>query len=174
MEINKLLILSFIFVWSFSGCKASQCNEFNMLRVKDTQINDVLEVFIKEEAEYGNLEKSVIIIKSEKSDNSNEIRIGALYKESMSSYLMKKKDRPIGFFDYEGVTVIVFGENENLLFEKTNIKKIIPFLEAKPDLKIKEGEVPPPPVIYEPIVWIYLFNNGKLELVDKGRFTLII
>lgn len=174
MEINRLLIWSFVFIWSFSGCKANQSNELNMLRVKDTQINEALKVFVKEEAEYGSLEKSVIIIKLEKDNNGNEIRIGALYKESMSLYLTGKKDKPFGFFDYEGITVIVFGENENLLFEKTNIKKVIPFLEAKPELKTKEGKVPPPPVVYEPIIWVYLYNNGKLELVDKGRFTLLI
>lgn len=63
MEINRLLIWSFVFIWSFSGCKANQSNELNMLRVKDTQINEALKVFVKEEAEYGSLEKSVVIIK---------------------------------------------------------------------------------------------------------------
>jgi len=92
----------------------------------------------------------------------------------MSLYLTGKKDKPFGFFDYEGFTVIVFGENRNLLFEKTNIRKVIPFLGAKPELKTKEIKVPPPPVVYELFIWIYHYTKRELELVDKGRFTLLI
>jgi len=68
MEINRLLIWSFVFIWSFSCCKANQSNELSMLIVKDTQINEALKVFVKEEADYRSLEKSAIIIKLEKND----------------------------------------------------------------------------------------------------------
>lgn len=174
MMFNRLIIWSIALLCSFSGCKANQGNELNMLTVKDTQINEAIKVLFKDESEYGNLEKSVIIIKIEKSENGYEIRIGALYKESLSSYLSGKKDKPFGFFEFEEITVVVFGEEEISLFEKTNKTKSIPFLEAKPELKVKEGEIPPPPVIYEPVVWIYTYENGKLKLTDKGRFTLLI
>ena len=174
MTINKLIICSIVFLLSFSSCKASQEKELNMLIVEDAQINDAIKVLVEEEFEYGNLEKSAIIIKIEKLINGYEVRIGALFKESISSYLSDKEDKPFGFFEFEGVAVIVFGEEESLLFEKTNNKKSFSFLKAEPELKVKEGEIPPPPVIYEPIVWIYAYEDEKLKLTDKGRFTLLI
>ncbi len=174
MMFNRLIIWPIVFLWSFSGCKAHQGNELNMLTVKDTQINEAIKVVVKEESEYGNLEKSAIIMKIEKSKNGYEIRIGALYKENLSSYLSGKKDKPFGFFEVEEVTVVVFGEEEMSLFEMTNKTKNLPFLQSKPELKVKEGDIPSPPVIYEPIVWIYTYENEKLKLTDKGRFTLLI
>lgn len=78
MMFNRLIIWSIVFFCSFSGCKAKQAIELNMLTVNDTQINEAIKVVIKEESEYGNLEKSVIIIKIEKSENGYEKRIGAL------------------------------------------------------------------------------------------------
>ncbi len=170
---NRLIICLIVFLWNFSGCKANQENELNMLTVKDAQINDALKVLVKEESEYRNLGKSAIIFKIEKSEIGYEIRIGTLFKESLSLYLREKKDKPFGFFKFENVTVIVFGEEDRLLFEKTNNTKNLTFLEPKSELKVKEGEIPPPPVIYEPVVWIYTYENGKLKPTEKGRFALL-
>lgn len=144
-----------------------------MLAVKDTQINKALEVLVKEESKYGNFKKSAVIIKIERLENGYEIRMGTLYKESISLYLSEKKDKPFGYFEFEDVTFVVFGEGENTFFEKTANKKNIPFLEVRPKLKTRKRGIPPPPVIYEPVIWIYTYENGKLELIDKGRFTLL-
>lgn len=173
MKINKLLIFFIASVFSLSSCKANQENELNMLKMVNKQFNEVLESFINEEAKYGDIKKSIIIIKLENSNDIKELRIGALYEESLSSYLTNKKDKPLGFFDYKNLTVIVFGENEKTLFEKTNTKKIFSALEIKTEQEVKKGEVPPPPVIYEPVVWIYVYEKGKFHLKDKGRFTLL-
>lgn len=172
MEINKFFAWVFVF-WSFSSCQA-QRNEFAFLIVKDIQINEILKQVLVEESKYGSTENKIIIMRVENDKNEYEIRIGILSEESISPYLTGKQDKPVGFFDFEGVTVVVFGEDGNMFFEKTINKKYIPFLEAKPEVKIKEGEVPPPPVIYEPIIWIYIYNNEKFILTDKGRFTLLI
>lgn len=170
---NRLIIWSIAFLWSFSSCKANQESVLHMLIVKNIQINGVLYGIVKEESEYGGIENELVIIKFEKDESGYEIRIGSLSKKSMSSYLTGKKDKPFGFFEYDGVTVVVFGVEEKLLFEKTNNTKSFSFLEAKPELMVKEGEIPPPPVIYEPIVWVYAFENWQLKLTDKGRFTLL-
>ncbi len=174
MKINSLIIWLFVFFWSFSSCKANQRNELNMLTVKDTQINEAIKALLIEESDYRNLKKSAILIKIEKLEIGYEIRMGVLYKETISSYLSGKKDKPLGLFEFDGITVAVFGEEESLFFEKTSNIQSFPFLEAKPELNVKEGEIPPPPVIYEPIVWVYTYENGKLKLTDKGRFTLLI
>ena len=174
MKINKLLIFLIASIFSLSSCKANQGNGLNMLKVLSNQLNEVIESFINEEAKYGDIKKNTIIIKLENSNDVKELRMGALYEESLSSYLINKKDKPLGFFDYKNLTVIVFGENESTLFEKTNTKKIFPFLEIKIEKEVKKGEVPPPPVIYEPVVWIYVYEKGKFDLKDKGRFTLLL
>ncbi len=174
MKINNLIIWLFVFSWSFSSCKANQRNELNMLTVKDTQINEAIKALLINESDYRNLEKSAILIKIKKLEIGYEIRMGALYKKNISSYLSNKKDKPFGLFEFERITVAVFGEEESLLFEKTSNTKSLPFLESKPELNVTEGEIPPPPVIYEPIVWVYAYKNGNLKLTDKGRFTLLI
>lgn len=174
MIFNRIIIWSIVFTWSFSSCKAYQENELNMLIVKDFQIIEVLNKIVKEESEYGGIENHLLIVRVEKKKSSYEIRIGSFSKNSMSSYLTGKKDKPLGFFEYEGITVVVFGLKERLFFEKTNNTKGFPFLEAKPKMKVEEGKIPPPPVIYEPIVWIYMYENEKLQFIDKGRFSLLI
>lgn len=173
MIFNRLIICLVVFLWGTSGCKANQGNRLDLLTVKDIQLNQAIQLVIKEESEYGKLDKSALIIRIEKSLNGFEIRIGTLYKENLNSFLSGKTDKPFGFFEFDKVTVLVFGEEEKSLFEKTGKTKSLPFLKSKPEIKVKEGEIPPPPVIYEPIVWIYSHENGKLQLKEKGRFTLL-
>lgn len=173
MEINRLIIWSIVFLWSVSCCMANNQTELLMLKPKDLQITEVLELIIKDESEYGNIEISTILFKIEKLEIGYEIRIGTLYTESISSYLAGRKDKPLGYFEYEGVTVIVFGEEEKLLFDKTNKMKSFDFLKTKPELKDNKVEIPPPPVIYEPVIWVYTYEHGKLKQKDKGRFSLL-
>ncbi len=173
MKINKSLIFFIASIFSLSSCKANQENELNMLKVVNNQFNEVLESFVNGEVKYSDIKKSIIIIKLENSNDVKELRIAALYKKHLGRYLENKKDKPLGFFDYKNLTVIVFGENEKTLFEKTNTKKIFSALEIKTEQEVKKGEVPPPPVIHEPVVWIYVYEKGTFDLKDKGRFTLL-
>lgn len=171
MKFSYLSLYLLFFI--FPNCGSTQSQNLNKLDIKEKEVYNVLQSFIEEQEEYADLEKSTILINIEKAKKGVELRIGLLYKEILSAYLIEKKDNVIGFFKYEGITVIVFGKKNNPLFEKTNIKKPIPFFYVKPEAKTKKGEIPPPPVIYEPIVWIYTYYKGDLKLKDKGRFTLI-
>jgi hypothetical protein len=173
MGLLRLILFILLCFGYFSNCSANGKNELTMLLVKEPQIYKFLNDIIKEEDEHSNLQKSTLILKIENVENSFEIRAGMLYEENISSYLSEKSDKAIGFFEYKGVVVIVFGEDISTFFEKTNKNKSFSFLEERPKFKTKEGQPPPPPVIYEPIVWIYLYRDGKFELTDKGRFTLL-
>lgn len=170
MIIKQLTILHIICFCTLLGCKANR--NINMLSIDDIQVHYAIKTTIEEESKYGDLNKKIIIVKTKKIKNSYEIRIGALYKEDVSHYLSNKKDAPYGFLELNGVYVIVFGENNTPLFLKNNITNIFPFLESTTSSKLKN--TPPPPVIYEPIVWIYTYVNRELKLEDKGRFTLLL
>ncbi len=167
------LICFFVFAWNLYSCKAIQGPKLCLLKIKDVSINKILEDFVKEENSYSDVDKSIIIIRIEESNNNKEIRIGALYKEVLELYLLDKKDKSIGYFDYNGVTVIVFGKTENSFFEKTDIEKEIFLNKTKHKLKERKTEVPPPPLIFEPIIRIYLYKEGNFELTHKGRFALL-
>ena len=106
MKINKLLIFLIASIFSLSSCKANQGNGLNMLKVLSNQLNEVIESFINEEAKYGDIKKNTIIIKLENSNDVKELRMGALYEESLSSYLINKKDKPLGFFDYKKMELV--------------------------------------------------------------------
>lgn len=174
MKINKLIIFTLVIIGNFVSCKASQMTELFLLDVKESQVKEAFKLFVEEERKYGDVTNSIFIVKIEKSEKNYELRIGALDKESMSSYLVEKHDKPFGYLNYEGVTIIVFGEDKNPFFEKSSIKSNFSFFKSNKKLKIKKGEIPPPPVIYEPVIWIYIYEKGKLELMHKGRFTLLI
>lgn len=163
----------FLIFFTLPNCGPTQGQNLNKLDIKEKKVYNILQTIIREEKEYSDIDKNCILIKVEKTNNGVELKIGLLYEEILSSYLTEKKDNVIGFFDYEGITVIVFGDKNNNLFKKTNVKKNIPFFYVKPEIKIKDEEIPPPPVIYEPIVWIYTYYNKEFNLIDKGRFTLL-
>ncbi len=170
----KLSYLSLYLIFlTISNCTSSQSQNLNELVVNEKGIFNILQTYIEEQEEYVDLEKSTILINIEEKKNGVELRLGLLYKEVLSSYLTGKKNNVIGYFKYKDITVIVFGKHNSYLFEKTNIEKSIPFFYVKPKTKIKEGEIPPPPVIYEPIVWIYTYHNSEFNIIDKGRFTLL-
>lgn len=171
MKISYLLL--YLIFFTLPNCSSTQSQNLNKLDIKEKKVYNILQRFIEEQEEYAELEKSTILINIEEETKGVELRIGLLYKEILSSYLTGKKDNVIGFFKYNDITVIVFGKKNNHLFEKTNMRKPIPYFYVKPEIKTKKGEVPPPPVVYEPIVWIYTYYNGDFNLIDKGRFTLL-
>lgn len=171
MRVNKLLIL--FIIMCFAGCKTSQIYEVPKLKIKEIQIKKALALLEKEEYQYGSLQKQVAIIRIESIDDRIELRLGMLSKKNMKFYLKDVKDELVGFFYYNKITVVVFGEQKSIFFKKTNKKKDMPFLKPEPKLEVKAGEIPPPPVIYEPFVWIYNYDKGVLKMVTMGRFSLL-
>lgn len=173
MKFTRLIKWLIVILWSTSGCMTKKAQKIDMLKVKDTQINQAIKIVIKEESEYSKIENSIVIIRAEQLETGYEIRIGSIYKENLNSFLSGKVDKLLGYFESEKVPVLVYGVDEISLFEKSGQATILPIPKSKPRVKVKEGEIPPPPVIYEPVVWIYSFEHGNLELKEKGRFTLL-
>lgn len=171
MEIYKLLFWSLSIIWNFTNCKAQDLKLYP-LKVIESEINKVIKEIVVEESQYVEIEKEIGVIRLEKNVNEIEIRIGTLTKKLLYLYLSGKNDNPVGFFNFEGVDFIVFGDNTDILFSKDNDNKDVLFLEVEPKPKIKKG-IPPPPLVFEPIVWIYTYKLGKLELISKGRHYLL-
>lgn len=171
--IDKLVICFFIFLGNFSFCMTTQCCRLNLLTIKDMGFIRVLSDIIEEEMKYGEINHELILIRVDKDINGFEVRVGLLSKKSMSDYLTEKTDTAFGYFEHKGITGIVYGVEGGVLFNKKNNKKFFSYLNPKPEIKNKVGKVPPPPVVYEPIVWIFNYGNNEFKLINKGRFTLL-
>ena len=174
-KISKIvLICLFVFSGNLNSCRTIQSPKIYLLKIKNMSIKDIIEDFVKEESTYSDVNKNTIIIRIEEFNNIKEMRIGAIDKQVLEIYLLDKKDKPVGYLDYNGITVIVFGVDENTFFEKTNIKKEILLNKIENKLKKRKSKVPPPPLVFEPVIRIYLYKDGEFKLTDKGRFSLLV
>ncbi len=151
-----------------SGC-SWQLNLVPKLEVKDESINQVISKLFNEQKKEYDWDKSVFVVRVKKSSNLYEIRVSVLYRDDFNYYLNNKKDRLIGFFEYGKNPVLVFGDSSNLFLE-TDEAKSFEFLDNKNGKNEKKGE---PPIILEPEVRIYNYNDGKMVFKEKGLFNLL-
>jgi len=173
MNFFKFYAIIFFLIFSLISCNNERTRIYR-LKVKEVEINRILKKIILKEKRDFNVKDLIIVLTLDKKKNRKdyEIRIGRIYEKGANMFLSEIKN-PMGFFKYKNVLVVVFGNDDTeLFFKKTNVKKYFSFLEKKTKSVLKEGEIPPPPVPFEPIVWIYSYNNGKIELIDSGRFGL--
>lgn len=114
--------------------------------------------------QYYNLEKIIFIIDIKQHNNGSYIlEISIAYKQDMDYLLKKKKQTLYGYFGGYIYPVFVFSDRgDNPFFYKTNKMVKIPWLTIKKEKKYK---IPPPPIIYEPPIWVYRFTNNIFELV---------
>lgn len=140
------------------------------LNVVDARIKNILsKIYLGAEEDDGKSEK-VFVVRSEKKEEYCELRFSVLHKNDFSWFLLDKNDKLIGYFPFKKKNVLVFGDNNNL-FKASSYFKSFDFIKLSSDQKpIDNGE---PPVIFEPLVWIYNIKEEKINFVGKGRYYLL-
>jgi hypothetical protein len=147
-------------------------NEVELLEVSDLKIQGILDTTKKQIENHYRMEDRVYIMRCENINNSFEIRLSTFNEGSLSDYLRDKKDKLAGYFYNGDNVVLVFGEYSPI-FKKSAKFKEFGFLKSIQKKLYKEGEIPPPPVNYEPIVLIYRYEGGQFTLEEQGIVSLL-
>lgn len=77
-----------------------------------------------------------------------------------------------GYNKNKGIDLVVFGESKAPLLRKTSHFKSIQYLEISDSDRISSDSLGIPDM-YEPMVWIYSFQNGSIRLKAKGMLGLL-
>jgi hypothetical protein len=174
--IRLLISFSLVLVFFYS-CEAQ--NALPMLFIRDSVISNELLKVLKEEQHTYDSSKTFLILRTGRSKDCYEIRMGFLSITDLPYYLDEKRDCVLGYTEYNNYTVLVFNESKffpNELFIKSKLtKQFVIKLITKRDSTSKKRIVPPPDIPYEPIVWVYEYclNKREMILAEQGRFSLL-
>ena len=181
--LRVLLVLIPFFFW---GCGNSSEDENNqraipkieqnkqlvMLELRNIQLSSILSEILQSEQESydGRLEEIIIAVNITKTMNKIEVRMVAIEKDLLIDFFEGTSAKPFGFSEHDGVTIVVCGEDPIGFFKRKNTKKTFPFLKTKrPLTKESDGTIP---IVIEPFVWLYLYENHKFELIMIDRIGL--
>lgn len=115
--------------------------------------------------QYHDLEKSIFIINIKKHNDNYILEFSITYKQNID-YILENNQFPLyGYFKDYICPVFVFSNNENPFFHKISKIAKIPWVNIKKVQKSKKNKFPPPPIIYEPKIWIYEFKNNTFNLI---------
>lgn len=174
------LLISFLLLMLFflNSCEAQ--NALPMLTIRDSVISNELIAVLKEEQQIYDSSKTFLILRTGRSKDCYEIRMGFLSITDLPYYLNDKRDCVLGYTEYNNYTVLVFNESKifpNELFIKSSLTKqfVVKLNEATRFNLSKKRIVPPPDIPYEPIVWVYEYclNKHEMTLAEQGRFSLL-
>lgn len=151
-----------------------KASKINLLSVSSTEVESVLKDVrdaYNQEYEFTN---QVFILRTEKVRDRLEV-ILSVYDVSDFSNCFQASLFPLyGLYKFEDSSVLVYGNDSQKLFKKKGEQIAIDLLECKKNkTEIKEGSIPYPPEIFEPIVWIYSGNSDKLTFREQAQFNII-
>lgn len=180
MTLNKtILLLVILFAIQKSEIESSPL----LLELKEQELNDIISNAIDHENQFYDPKNSIVILNVQKKMDIHELRICLLSKKEISSYLLdEKKIKLSGYYEFNGIPVLVYGKYFKDLFEKTKRRKYFSFLdnqELKEKIKrldednFKKGIPPPAPAPFEPVISIYHYKDSKFKFHTRGMFALL-
>jgi len=87
-----------------------------------------------------------------------------------AGFCLIKRDKLRGYFSYKHKNILVFGDDNNL-FKTSGHFKTFNFIKLSSDQN--ETIKNEPPIIFEPLVWIYNIKKAKINFIGKGRYYLL-
>ncbi|MCA4899172.1 MAG: hypothetical protein ACK5BJ_14455 [Bacteroidota bacterium] len=175
----RSLIIFLLVLFFLNSCEAQ--NALPMLSIRDSVISNELLAVLREDQQTYDSCKTFLILRTGKSKDCYEIRMGFLIITDLPYYLNEKKDCVLGYTEYNNYTVLVFNESkvfpDELFIKSRSTKQFVVKLNetTKRDSPSKKRIVPPPDIPYEPIVWVYQYCLNKREMIlsEQGRFNLL-
>lgn len=122
---------------------------------------------------YRKLEDAIFVVKLERTDSSEMVRVGVLYKRSLAFYLKDKAEKPKGYFEFKNIPSLLFGYIDGFSFIQLENSIHLNYLNGTKGSKSKEYKNPPPPPLMEPDVWIYERIRGKYKFIGVNKYTLL-
>lgn len=163
----KTLKNVFIVVYLFiSGCtlvannnKGNLSMELSRIMINNTKIDSLLNIVISDNQDYLSCKDCFLLMNYFHGDNdTNYIRFIPYEKEKFVITCPKNDYSIFGFFEIDNQTVLLVGD---IFFDEIRFldeKKIFTFRCQK---EPKRGTVPPPPSMYNPPVYTFLYEKGK-------------
>lgn len=172
-ERQKKVLMFFFMLFLSLSISAQSKNDpvvVSELKLVDVRIKNILNrINLAIEEGDGKSEK-VFVIRSRKKTDYFELRFSVLHENDFSWFLLDKKDKLRGCFSYKNKNVLVFGDDNNL-FKASGHFKSFDFIRLKADQnEIVNNE---PPIIFEPLVWIYNIRKANINFIEKGRYYLL-
>lgn len=151
-----------------------QASKIDLLSANSAEVESVLKDVrdaYKQDYEFTN---QVFILRTEKVGDRLEV-ILSVYDVSDFSNCFQASLFPLyGLYKFEDNSVLVYGDDSQKLFKKKGEQIAFDLLECKKNkTEIKEGDIPYPPEIFEPIVWIYSGNSNSLTFREQAQFNII-
>lgn len=160
-----ICILMFMFVSCGPTKKASNMEEVSLVKPKYEEINEILSSIHNEIKNLFKDGKTVFVIKTEDINGSKKFNV-SIYKNSDFRWKLREtKEVPYGFFMYNNLHVIVFGQNAKDFFDKEEDYVFFEWLQPLPKLPDDKVIIP---VNFEPPVWKYEFVNMKFIYKEVG------
>lgn len=171
MRKNLLFVCISLLILQNINYSVAYGEEFKKLIVLDSQLVHEIESILLKESEVNN--QFILFIRVGKNDSVGELRIGAISRSLAGIFLADIHDKPVGCFYHQSTLVMVYGENDSTLFRRTTDIILPDIIVGEMESKSDTSDIPPPPVIIEPVVWIFEYASGDLKLKTTGRFTLV-
>lgn len=144
------------------------------LKLLDKRIEYLLASMKIGEKERHNLRTGVYVVKVQKTDNYYELKLGVIFKDDFQWYLKDKRDKLLGYFEFNKRNVLVFGAYAPSLFSTLASAKSFDFLNLKmQNEQVDSAAIKPPPIIFEPEVKVYHITSRKIILHKKGLLNLL-
>lgn len=164
----KKAIMLLLILMSNAACRA-QLN-LNQMQVKDVSIYPILKEIY--DSKIHHVPDEVFLININKTDISYQFKAALLQKRDFKSHISVNDNMPIGYFNFDTISVIVFGKSVDVFFSIEETKTSFLWLKKHTSTKKVKNKIPPVPNTFEPEVWIYNFIDGEFVFEEKGMFGI--
>jgi hypothetical protein len=149
----------------FIGCKNSGTYKLKETNILITEI--LFDFSLKEDISNNSTLIFLNIYESKK--KKIDVRISSFEKNGFS-YLDSSVGIPVGFYKFKNKYVIVYGNKADMFFQKTSNREIIDYLPIGNNYQKENNISNFPPIIFDPIVFLYEVNNNKFTFKNCDMF----
>ena len=166
-----LIIILIIFV-TFRIQAQVDLREIRLINVK-CQLNQVIDTVYNTNKPFYDENELVFIMNCKKKFSYYELKMAAVKKKNLPWLRRDSREKLRGFIKQDNKLVIVFGDL-NPCFEETDIVEKFEWVQPLlPDTSSRKGKKPPPPRIFEPMVFIFEYRNNAFEFVKTGLVRIL-
>jgi len=169
----SIIIFAIVFIQAHHTIDNSGDSQLGYKLVVDVENIKSIITEVKDGQRLQDWTRAVIVLRVKKYDGIYELRSAKLYKIDFGWYLRDKKDSLYGYFEYKGITVLVYGDDADSFFSKTDHLKKFDFLRIRPREKPEEQFWPDLEIIFEPDVWVYNYIDGDFIFIDRDFYNPI-
>lgn len=171
---NRFIFVSFLLALSCNN-SSTYTTQVNYVIPSEDLILPILDHYFNQMGQSYNWDLSAVVIRIKNDSDLIQLNISTLLKRDFTWYLIDKKVPILGYFEHDEKSVLVFGDESAHLFTLKDKRIELEYLRlAEVNIPVvKEGEIPRPPVPFEPHVLIYEVKNDTFNFKSGGFYYLL-